>query len=525
MGLAEAGHTSVAMAEVWEPARRVLSSHFEGCDLLGDVRTVEALPEHDLLAAGFPCTDISPAGSGKGISGPNSGLVEHVFRLARRHRPSWVVLENVPNLLLLRKGEAIRSIVRSLEDLGYSWAYRTVDSRFTGLPQRRSRIVILASRTEQPAPRLFCQDAGPPHQSALNTNAFGFYWTEGRGGLGWAQDAIPTLKGGSTIGINSAPAVWLPEAEHGQRIVMPSITDGERLQGFPPHWTAAAIAAGDRNHRWKLVGNAVTVGVASWIGGVLANRTAAWDCASPASAVTVPERGWPAAAYGAAGQMWQVEASSWPLRQDYQHLREFLDLEAAQPLSHRAALGFLRRVDASTLHIDPRFRDDVERHVRHSRPSIPRSGRANRYGPDFAILPPGSWASSPEARRRMQANRGRDTKPELALRRELHARGLRYRVQARPTPDVKNRLDIVFGPARIAVDVRGCFWHSCREHATKPRANAERWLSKLQRNVERDDDLERRLSELGWHLEIVWEHEDPRIAADRIHALVHIRRG
>jgi len=306
---------------------------------------------------------------------------------------------------------------------------------------------------------------------------------------------------------------------------VPSITDGERLQGFPREWTSAAIAAGDRDHRWKLVGNAVTVGVAAWMGGVLAEGGGGRESASRASAVTVPERGWPAAAWGRAGEMWQVEASPWPVREKYQHLREFLDLQEAQPLSHRAALGFLKRLDASNLRIDPRFRNDVESHVRHTRPSMPRRARAKRSEASAEILPPGSWASSPAVRRRMQANRARDTKPELALRRALHERGLRYRVQARPTPDVRNRLDIVFGPARVAVDVRGCFWHSCREHSTKPRANADVWSAKLQRNVERDEALERRLSELGWHLEIVWEHEDSRVAADRVYALVLGRRA
>ena len=124
----------------------------------------------------------------------------------------------------------------------------------------------------------------------------------------------------------------------------------------------------------------------------------------------------------------------------------------------------------------------------------------------------------------MQANKGRDTKPELALRRELHARGLRYRVQTRPTPEIRNRMDIVFRPAKVAVDVRGCFWHACKEHASRPKANADVWAAKLQRNLERDAALEYSLKEAGWHVEVVWEHEDPVEAANRIQALIARRR-
>ena len=102
--------------------------------------------------------------------------------------------------------------------------------------------------------------------SRYTSDAFGFYWTEGRGGLGWAQDAVPTLKGGSTIGIPSPPGIWVPNAEPGRRIVMPSVEDAEALQGFDRGWTAPADEGRRNGPRWKLVGNAVTVGVAEWVG-------------------------------------------------------------------------------------------------------------------------------------------------------------------------------------------------------------------------------------------------------------------
>lgn len=124
----------------------------------------------------------------------------------------------------------------------------------------------------------------------------------------------------------------------------------------------------------------------------------------------------------------------------------------------------------------------------------------------------------------MQRQRERDTRPELVLRRELHARGLRYRLQADIVPETRRRVDIVFRPAKVAVDVRGCFWHSCPRHATSPKRNSGWWAEKLARNVTRDADTAARLQAAGWTLVVVWEHEDPREAADRIAELVTARR-
>jgi DNA mismatch endonuclease (patch repair protein) len=119
----------------------------------------------------------------------------------------------------------------------------------------------------------------------------------------------------------------------------------------------------------------------------------------------------------------------------------------------------------------------------------------------------------------------RDTAPELALRRELHGRGLRYRVDRAPVAGIRSRADIVFGPAKVAVYVDGCFWHSCPIHATAPRANAELWSEKLKRNRERDRHTDALLSAHGWHSLRVWEHEDMSDAAERIAAIVAARRN
>jgi DNA mismatch endonuclease (patch repair protein) len=138
---------------------------------------------------------------------------------------------------------------------------------------------------------------------------------------------------------------------------------------------------------------------------------------------------------------------------------------------------------------------------------------------------PESWASSPGRRRIMQANRSRDTAPELAIRRLLHRAGLRYRVDDRPLKDVRRRADIVFRPAKVAVFIDGCFWHGCPDHGNQPSTNTEYWGPKLARNVERDRETDGLLKAAGWLSIRVWEHEDPTHAARRIARAVSRRRA
>jgi DNA mismatch endonuclease (patch repair protein) len=129
-----------------------------------------------------------------------------------------------------------------------------------------------------------------------------------------------------------------------------------------------------------------------------------------------------------------------------------------------------------------------------------------------------SWASNDGTRRSMLGNTSRDTKPELAVRRLLHAGGLRYRVDFRPIKEVRGRADIVFTRRRIAVFIDGCFWHVCPIHATAPKANAEYWTPKLARNVERDAETTAKLEAAGWTVLRYWEHESPTDVAASIEA-------
>jgi DNA (cytosine-5)-methyltransferase 1 len=251
----------------------------------------------------------------------------------------------------------MRYLTSELERLGMRWAYRVVDSRAFGLPQRRQRVILLASSEADPGPLLFEQEAGEPTETEnYRDHANGFFWTEGLTGLGWAVDAIPTLKGGSAVGIPSPPAIWMPDGLIGS----PRIRDAERLQGFEADWTLPGVEGETRQGpRWKMVGNAVSVPMAKWVGGRLAE--------APSSAVYASEplpvgARWPKAAEGGPGRAAsQVAVSMWPVRLDRPHLADFLT-EPLTPLSVRACSGFLSRADRSGLKFPAGLLDAIRAH-------------------------------------------------------------------------------------------------------------------------------------------------------------------
>lgn len=358
LGLARAGFEPELLCEIDPGAQGVLSRRF-GMRVHPDIRTLPALPKVDVVAAGFPCQDLSQAGRTAGIDGNQSGLVAEVFkRLSQRATsPRWLLLENVPFMLQLQRGRAMRYLVDELEDLGFTWAYRVVNARAFGIPQRRQRVILLASRTEDPRQALFGVDSAEPTATFTGTELCGFYWTEGLRGLGWAVDGVPTLKGGSTIGIPSPPAIWDPRAGS---ITTPDIRDAERLQGFEADWTEPAVAVSGvrQGHRWKLIGNAVSVPVAEWVGQRLRDAT------GDVPATTLLPRGvaWPRAAWGHKRRVYSVDVSTFPVSAPSTPLDEFLSY-ARSPLSHRAASGFLSRALVSGLRFEDGFLDDVRRHV------------------------------------------------------------------------------------------------------------------------------------------------------------------
>jgi DNA (cytosine-5)-methyltransferase 1 len=354
LGMAAGGHHTELLVESALPAMHVLRHHFPDTKLERDVRELRSLPATtDLVVAGFPCQDLSSVGRKVGIGGARSSLIGEVFRLVGTADAPWLVLENVPFLMSLAKGAALRLITTTLTELGYRWAYRVVDSNAFGLPQRRNRWYLVAGRDGDPRDVLLIDDTEKPSPAKEYPDvACGFYWTEGMRAFGWAVDGVPPIKCGSSVGVASPPAIRMPTGTY----VTPDLRDAERLQGFPVDWTAPAEEVAKAGERWRLVGNSVSVPAAAWIGRRLANP-GRYDASDdlPWTGAKWPRR---AAWADLDGAVHVADVGPWPEWHARKPLTDFL-VYPGRPLSVRAASGFLRRTARGTLRFPAGFIDEL----------------------------------------------------------------------------------------------------------------------------------------------------------------------
>jgi DNA (cytosine-5)-methyltransferase 1 len=359
LGFSRIGFETVMMCENDDLARSILHHRFPGIPVRKDIRTIARLPQCEILTAGWPCQDLSQAGRTAGIEGQRSGLISEVFRLieSSRKKPEFILLENVAFALHLKGGTALKYVTSNLERLGYKWAYRILDSRQFGVPQRRRRVFILGSLEVAPQSVLFGGASQVRTEESTPPELFGFYWTEGNTGLGWSPEAVPPLKGGSSFSIPSPPAIWNKSA---RSFLTPGISDAERMQGFPGDWTnVGALKSKRRRERWRLIGNAVSVPVVEWIGRSIKECSSVGD----PQADTKQKRAWNAA-FGESGKgpnyfQFNHEGPDAPV---IETLKNF-SLEGACELSSRAAAGFLSRIEKSSLKTHPKFIPDLRRYV------------------------------------------------------------------------------------------------------------------------------------------------------------------
>jgi DNA (cytosine-5)-methyltransferase 1 len=340
----EVGFESQTLVELDPAATAVLKARFPGAEILRDVLDLDDLPMMtSILTAGFPCQNLSMAGDKTGISGTKSSIVQKMFELIRGSGVPTVVIENVYFMLQLDSGEGMNWMVEQFERLGYAWAYRVLDSMGFGLPQRRRRVYFIASREIDPRTVLFADEqpvADTEHRDL--SRPLGFYWTEGRSGIGLTVDGIPPLKVGSSLGIVSPPAVLFPDGE----VLAPSVTACERLQGYAAGWTEPAdMPASRRNSRWRLVGNAVSVPVAKWVAGRIKNPGAVLDFPRVSQGA---RRAWPDAAWNVGDGRVDVVASDKPVQFDRPSISDFRDSSWSR-LSERALNGFINRAMAGGL--------------------------------------------------------------------------------------------------------------------------------------------------------------------------------
>jgi DNA (cytosine-5)-methyltransferase 1 len=352
----------VFSSEIDVPARAVLKARFPETKLAGDIRELTRLPKRPwLVAAGFPCQDLSSVGLKSGITGTRSSLVDEVFRLLETCQPEWVILENVMFMLHVDKGEAMRHVIEGLESLGFNWAYRLLNTSEFGLPQRRRRVYFVASRRHNAAMAMF--PAGRPSQPIQSRRSrhpsYGFYWTEGTYATGLTLNGVPPLKAGSTVGIPSPPAILFASGFVGT----PTITDAERLQGFRAGWTGPAEKVARASLRWKLVGNAVSVPVARAVIRTLP-KVEGHAGVILDGLEELPQRvsRWPEAAYGRAGRRVAMPNDRFPGHIPPQPIHAFLR-DKTKPLSAKAAAGFLSRARKGGQRLPEGFLERIEDHI------------------------------------------------------------------------------------------------------------------------------------------------------------------
>jgi len=337
------------MVELDSAANTVLAAQFPNVELRSDVLDILDLPENtSILTAGFPCQNLSMAGDKSGIGGAKSGVVRKMFELIGRSTVRLVLIENVYFMLQLDSGKGMQWLVDEFEQLNYRWAYRVLDTNGFGLPQRRRRVYFVASRDVDPRTILFADETDTPTLTKPDlTVPLGFYWTEGRSGVGFTIDGIPPLKVGSNLGIPSAPAVLFPDGE----VLMPSLGACEKLQGFPAGWTDSARNCEKKDPRWRLVGNAVSVPVAQWV----AERISTPGEVREYELIDVDKwQRWPDAAWNVDGKRVGVIASDKPVQIATPSISDFRD-ETWTRLSDRALNGFISRAIEGNLKMPDGF--------------------------------------------------------------------------------------------------------------------------------------------------------------------------
>jgi len=267
LGLERAGHRIVAQCEADEKARAVLRRHWPDVPTHGDVAIYEPTESADLVAGGFPCQDLSVAGKRAGLAGERSGLFFEAARISDLvlGDGGWVLIENVPGLLSSNGGRDFAVVLSTLADLGFhDLAWRVLDSRFLGVPQRRRRVFILARRARgRRAAEVLLEpeSGGGDHQAGREARK------------GTARTSRPSPDGTISPAVTSK---WRkgsggPAGDECQNLVSPP-PDPDRMRtapGIPGRVDDSVTCAYDPKPdgpRYAQMGNAVTVNVAEWIG-------------------------------------------------------------------------------------------------------------------------------------------------------------------------------------------------------------------------------------------------------------------
>lgn len=270
LGLESAGMEVVFQCEILSFGQKVLQKHWPGIPLANDITKITGkdIPDAEVFAGGFPCQDLSLANQGKrkGLEGARSGLFYKYAELIKENKPRWVFIENVPGLLNSAKGGDFKVVLSTLDELGYCVAWRVLDAKFFGTPQRRRRTYIVASLGTPGAAEVLFECGTNPISNSEGSRTRNFIasgndeslpganiFSIQHAGIGRRASAGPQGKGyrndGETYTLDSrgsADAVCKTDAPFGVR-------------------SSSGISKTLDSNRWRAIGNAVCVPVIKWI--------------------------------------------------------------------------------------------------------------------------------------------------------------------------------------------------------------------------------------------------------------------
>jgi DNA (cytosine-5)-methyltransferase 1 len=287
LALENNGIKIVAQVEIDKKAQEVLRSRFPNSALFGDVTEVSGKdligagfePSNGIITGGFPCQDLSIAGTGIGLIGKRSKLFWEIIRILEETQAKYFIIENVPGLLKTNQGRDMEIVISTLAKLGYSVAWRVLDAQYFGLPQRRKRIFIVGSLADrQGAFKILFESNGvsgdtdqskPQRQKTLSDPSSNIREPDAKWFIKvkrpqskedyetWIEGEVhPTLNSFDNGSVRSVAVVL-----DGSKVRRLTPIEHERLQGFPDNWTEGQA---DSN-RYKQIGNAVAVPVVDWI--------------------------------------------------------------------------------------------------------------------------------------------------------------------------------------------------------------------------------------------------------------------
>ena len=286
LGMERAGHTCVGSCEWDKYARETYKYNFNQYPEYDDAKDMHAqsLPSFDVLCAGFPCQAFSIAGKRLGFEDPRGNIFFEIARIAKVKRPSYLFLENVKGLLSHEKGDTFRTIISTLDEMGYDAEWQVLNSKYF-VPQNRERVFIIGhlrgertrqifplgdfnSETDKPKPKIVgvVNDKGNLREVEQATCLDANYW---KGCDNHAQRTMIYLSNTNANmkqRIQDRKETWTLGTgtdfgiKDGMRIRKLTPIECERLQGFPDNWTQ-----GSDTQRYKQCGNAVTVPVVEYI--------------------------------------------------------------------------------------------------------------------------------------------------------------------------------------------------------------------------------------------------------------------